>query len=255
MIVMIMAGGLGKRMESDLPKVCHQVISLEDNIISKPMIVQVILTAIKFNPEKIYLIVGKYKDLIESIINKYLNLEQLNLIDWIIQDEALGTGHAILCGIPELKSHPNTQTIILSGDVPLISVRTLENLIGFTNGLLVTELENPTGCGRIILDELNNINKIVEEKDCDHNQKLINLVNCGIYQINSDILVELLPKITSNNKSNEYYLTDIISLMINHNYLIEYYCLPKCFQYEIKNVNTKKDLEELKNLVLDMRLN
>ena len=217
MIVFIMAGGLGKRMESDLPKVCHKVISLENTIISKPMLVHVILTAIKLNVEKIYLIVGKYKDLIENIIKKYLTLDELNLVDWVIQEQALGTGHAIMCGISELQNHLSTQTIILSGDVPLISLETLENLMGSTNKLLITELSNPTGCGRIILNEANQVIKIVEEKDCDYEQKLIKLVNCGIYQINSNDLIELLPKIKSNNKSNEYYLTDIVELMIEHN--------------------------------------
>lgn len=252
MIVLIMAGGLGKRMESELPKVCHQVISLEDKNISKPMLIQVILTAIKLNPEKIYLIVGKYKDLIENTIRNYLSFEDFELINWIIQENPLGTGHAIMCGIPELQNHLNTQTIILSGDVPLVSVKTLRNLLGLTNKLLITELNDPTGCGRIILNESKQIIKIIEEKDCTLDEKLIKLVNCGIYQINSNDLIELLPKIRSNNNSNEYYLTDIVGLMLDHNIKIEYYCLPNCFQYEVKNVNTKDDLENLNKFIMNV---
>ncbi len=248
MIVFIMAGGLGKRMGSDLPKVCHQVKCFIDEKFY-PMIVHVILTALGINAEAIYIIVGKYKSVIEQVISKYLTPEQFQLIHWIHQEEPLGTGHAVLCGLPELKSHPNTQTIILSGDVPMITTYTLEELIDNKNKLLITELDEPKGCGRIILNNQDQIEKIVEEKDCTEEEKEIKLVNCGIYQINSDDLVNLLPKITSANKSNEYYLTDIVGLMRESNIPIGYYCLPKDQQFEVKNVNTQKDLEELNDLM------
>ena len=252
MIVFILAGGLGKRMGSDLPKVCHKVLLSQTNTFY-PMIVHVIMTALKLNPESIYLIVGQYKNLIEKTISEYLSPEQFGLIKWVIQEEALGTGHAILCGLDYLKSHPNTPTLILSGDVPLISEFTLQQLFSHTNTntnkLLITELDDPTGCGRIGLGMDNKIIKITEEKDCTIEEKLIKLVNCGIYQINSDDLVNLLPKITNNNKASEYYLTDIIGLMVLNNIPIDYYCLPKEFAYEIKNVNTKKDLDELNDWI------
>ncbi len=249
MIVFILAGGLGKRMESDLPKVCHKVLS-PYNKEFYPMIVHVILTALTLNPKQIYIVVGQYKQLIEKIISEYLTPEQFGLISWVIQEEALGTGHAILCGLEELKAHPNTKTLILSGDVPLISKSTLEGLINLgMNKLLVTELENPTGCGRIILDQHNHIQRITEQKDCTEEEKEIKLVNCGIYQINSDDLVNLLPQITNENKSHEYYLTDIVGLMIKNNIRTEYYLLSKDLQYEIKNVNTKRDLDELNEFI------
>lgn len=248
MIVFVLAGGLGKRMGSDLPKVCHQVLSKQTGQFA-PMIVHTIITALKLNPEAIYIVVGIFRPLIEETISKYLSPEQFALIQWVIQEEPLGTGHAILSGLEQLKSHPNTPTLILSGDVPLISCETLNNLLESSNEnrLLVTELDNPNGCGRIILNEFNQIIKIVEEKDCDSDEKLIKLVNCGIYQFNSDDLVNLLPKITNNNKSSEYYLTDIIGLMIESGINISFHNLVKELQYEIKNVNTLKDLEELNN--------
>ena len=248
MIVFILAGGLGKRMGSDLPKVCNKVLVPKTNTFL-PMIVHVIITALKLNPESIYIVVGQYKNLIEKTISEYLTPEQFGLINWVIQEEALGTGHAILCGLNFLQSHPNTQTLILSGDVPLISESTLAQLISNTNKLLITEMDEPTGCGRIGLGMGNQIIKITEEKDCGIEEKQIKLVNCGIYQINSDDLVNLLPKITNNNKACEYYLTDIIGLMVSNNIPIDYYCLPKELAHEIKNVNTKKDLDELNEWV------
>jgi bifunctional N-acetylglucosamine-1-phosphate-uridyltransferase/glucosamine-1-phosphate-acetyltransferase GlmU-like protein len=268
MIIIIMAGGLGKRMESDIPKVLHKVYGifgqkniLENNIsysdysyklFYKPMISHVIDTSIKLAPKKIFIIVGKYKELIASTINEYLDDSFKSLIEYVEQPEALGTGHAIKCCLDYLKYYPNTSTLILSGDVPLISYDTIENLLKKPNSLLVTELDNPFGCGRIILSN-NKVVRIVEEKDCNQEEKLIKLVNCGIYQINSNILLDLIPKITNNNKANEYYLTDLIELMIQHDLSIDYYELEKNKQYEIKNVNSKKDLEELNNFLLDLR--
>ncbi len=226
-----MAGGLGKRMESDIPKVCHCVNDV-------PMIVHVIKTALQLNPDVVYIIVGQYKSIIESTIAEYRDKVQ-----WITQDEPLGTGHAILCGLDVLKKHPNTPTLILSGDVPLVSHSTLVQLLSNNNNkMLVTELINPTGCGRILLNAKNQIVGIREEKDCTHEEKNIKLVNCGIYQINSNALVKWLPLITNNNNSREYYLTDIVGLLETP---MEYYVLPEDRQYEVKNINTKLDLEQI----------
>ncbi len=260
-----MAGGLGKRMESDLPKVLHKVYGVIEQTHSidtcvsnhiyekynKPMIVHVINSALKINPKKILIIVGSYKDIIQQTINKYI--EPNDIIEYVIQEQALGTGHAVRCCLPKLLEYPDCKTLILSGDVPLISINTIEKLINDSNKLLVTKLSSPYGCGRIILNEQNELVKIIEEKDCDESQKLIKLVNCGIYQINSNVLTELLPKITNNNKANEYYLTDIIGLMIEHGFEIGLYELEESKQYEIKNVNSKKDLEELNNFLLNLR--
>ncbi len=255
MIVIIMAGGLGKRMGSDLPKVLHPVVHLSEPHKLKPMLIRVINTAKELNPEKIFIIVGKFKDQIVNSVNNFIDQNTIKLIEYVEQTEALGTGHAVKCVLPYL-TESNVKCIILSGDVPIISTETLKKLIGFendlTNRLLVTNLEDPTGCGRIILQD-GKIIKIVEQKDCTEEEKQIKLVNCGIYQINSRDLHNLLPKITSNNKSNEYYLTDIVDLMITNNIGIEYYELPSHKHYEIKNVNTQKDLLDLNNFILDMR--
>jgi len=90
---------------------------------------------------------------------------------------------------------------------------------------------------------------IREEKDCDDNEKKIKFVNCGIYQIKVKDLINLIPLINNKNKSNEYYLTDIIGLMISYSIEIATFILNNESQYEIKNVNTKKDLEELNDYI------
>jgi len=193
-------------------------------------------------------------DIISNTINEYVGqgiIKNPYIIEYVNQDIALGTGDAIKCCLPQINLYWNERALILSGDVPLISFNTLKNLIKKNiNRLLITELENPFGCGRIILNESGNIMGIKEEKDCGEEEKLILLVNCGIYQIAVSDLIRLIPKISNNNKSQEYYLTDIIDLMISYNIPIETFILEKNSQWEIKNVNTKKDLEELNDFIV-----
>jgi len=253
-----MAGGLGKRMESDLPKVLHKVIRNNNKNINEektlfyPMIVHVINTAIFLNPEKIFIIVGKYKDIIKKTIDEYINLKiisNLTIIEYVMQKESLGTGHAILSSLDQIKEYYDSNAIILSGDVPLISNETLMNLNDTENKLLITELDNPYGCGRIIMDKDNKVINIIEEKDCNEEEKNIKLVNCGIYQIKVIDLLNLIPQITNNNKGQEYYLTDLVPLMIKNNIIIKYYNLPKKNQREITNINTKNDLEIVNSLL------
>lgn len=248
MIVIIMAGGLGKRMESDLPKVLHQVICSTDTNISYPMIVHVIKTSINLGVKKIFIIVGKYKNIIKNTIEEYFGLTN-DLIEYVEQEPALGTGHAIKCALPSISNYINDKALILSGDVPLISTSTLSGLDGDINKLLITELTNPFGCGRILFNDNGNMIGIREEKDCDEDEKKIKFVNCGIYQIKVKDLINLIPLINNKNKSNEYYLTDIIGLMISNSIEIETFILNNELQYEIKNVNTKKDLEELNDYI------
>ena len=153
LIIIIMAGGLGKRMNSTLPKVLHPIKGI-------PMICKIIEEANKLNPSKIFVIVGKYKKIIEETINN-------NNIEYIIQEEALGTGHALLCSRNKLLNFPNHNVLILSGDVPLITSETMINICTNPNSIVVTSLDDPKGYGRIIEDDSNRFQKIVEEKDCN----------------------------------------------------------------------------------------
>jgi len=257
MIVIIMAGGLGKRMESSLPKVLHEVCLESNPNIYYPMLIHVIKSSIFLNPKKIFIIVGKFRNIIIEYVNKYVEnglIINPDIIEYIDQEIALGTGHAIKCTLPFLSDYNNENALILSGDVPLISIDTLKTLNKQNNTILITELENPFGCGRILVDDNKNIIDIVEEKDCNDLQKQIKFVNCGIYQINVQDLINLIPQITNNNKSNEYYLTDIIKLMINNNIKIDTIILEQNLQYQIKNVNTKKDLLELNDFIKNMSI-
>ena len=241
--VVIMAGGLGKRMNSDesnlLPKVLHKVKG-------KPMLLHVIETAISINPIDIYIIVGKYKDVIEKEIGNY-NLSKK--IKFVIQEEALGTGHAIQCCVPVLENL-NSNVIILSGDVPLISRKTLENLVNIDKiKLMTTILDNPKGYGRIV-EKDNKFVKIVEDKDCNYFEKEINKINSGIYSINSELICKYVMDLKNDNKQKEYYLTDIVEIIKeNENIDIEMYNVPKEKQFELMGVNTIEQLNQLNNII------
>jgi UDP-N-acetylglucosamine diphosphorylase/glucosamine-1-phosphate N-acetyltransferase len=246
--IVIMAGGLGKRMQSDLPKVVHLVHNI-------PMIVRVINQALLLNPTKIMIVVGKFRQIIESTINKYMNIDESNLI-YVDQPVALGTGHAVSCCIPYLEQlDKSSKILILSGDVPLIEADTLKAFYNSCNGvnvpcgLMTTIYNNPFGYGRIVKDLNGEFVKIVEEKDCTDEQRLIQETNCGTYIIENDKLLKYLPLLTCNNAQNEYYLTDIVGLIhdLEHANILTYN-IPKELQYQLNGVNTKAQLDELNNL-------
>ena len=240
---LIMAGGLGKRMNSSLPKVLHEIND-------KPMIYYVIEKAFQAGCNQIGIIVGKYYEIIKMNIDTYY-LNDKRII-YIIQEEPLGTGHAIKCSLNwmETNLNINTDILILSGDVPLISIKTLENLLKKENSLLITKTNNPTGCGRIIFNSENNVEKIIEEKDCNSDQREIKYINCGIYNIKLKVLLETINKITNNNMAKEYYLTDMIEIANNNNININTYELPEDKTIEISNINTQEDLANIINLFI-----
>jgi bifunctional N-acetylglucosamine-1-phosphate-uridyltransferase/glucosamine-1-phosphate-acetyltransferase GlmU-like protein len=186
-----MAGGLGKRMESDTPKVLHEVCHPTNSEIKYPMIIHVILTALKLNPSKIFIIVGKYKNSIKKTIDQYLFGWKDN-IQYIIQENPNGTGHAILCSLPYIQSeYIDENALILSGDIPLISSDTLRIMNGDDNKILITNLKNPFGYGRIITDQNNQVIDIVEEKDCNENENALSLHdNCEENDNNTALLDE-----------------------------------------------------------------
>jgi UDP-N-acetylglucosamine diphosphorylase/glucosamine-1-phosphate N-acetyltransferase len=234
-----MAGGLGKRMNSDLPKVLHCIKG-------KPMLVRVLEQSLLLNPDKILIIVGKYEEIIRNTLSEYMDISK---IEFVLQPEPLGTGHAIQCCLGQLEENDESScTLILSGDVPLLQHNTL---MDFLQGnceakLMTTLLDNPTGYGRIIEDN-NVFTKIVEEKDCLLKEKLVKKVNCGIYVFDTNLLCKYIVKIDNNNSQKEYYLTDIIKLikLYKENINIDTFDIAKEIQYQIMGVNTVEQLTEL----------
>jgi UDP-N-acetylglucosamine diphosphorylase/glucosamine-1-phosphate N-acetyltransferase len=209
-IVIIMAGGLGKRMNTNYSKVLMEVKGV-------PMIVRLLRTLSSVSIDKIIIVVGKYKEQIKTVIDTFFpNTNTNTIIEYVIQEEPLGTGHAIMCCKDELIKYPESQVLILSGDVPLITTETIHSLIQLQSSvnMLITELPDPTGYGRIVLHKTSQeFDKIVEQKDCTEEELQISMVNGGIYCIKSVFLYNNFKFLKNNNNQSEYYLTDLIEII------------------------------------------
>ena len=207
-IVIIMAGGLGKRMNTNYSKVLMEVKGV-------PMIVRLLRTLSSVSIDKIIIVVGKYKEQIKTVIDTFFPNTN-TIIEYVIQEEPLGTGHAIMCCKDELIKYPESQVLILSGDVPLITTETIHSLIQLQSSvnMLITELSDPTGYGRIVLHKNSQeFDKIVEQKDCTEEELQISIVNGGIYCIKSVFLYNNFKFLKNNNNQSEYYLTDLIEII------------------------------------------
>lgn len=197
----ILAAGKGSRMHSDLPKVLHPIGG-------KPMLAHVVNTAQKLNPKKLLVIIGHGAKKIQT---QFKSNSQIN---WVLQEEQLGTGHAVQQTTEQLSD--DTIALILYGDVPFIPHQVLGDLIskakasGFS--LLTARLDNPSGYGRIIRGPQNQISKIIEHKDASPNELEVNEINTGIMAIKGKLLKKYLSQLTNDNAQQEYYLTDIVQM-------------------------------------------
>jgi bifunctional UDP-N-acetylglucosamine pyrophosphorylase/glucosamine-1-phosphate N-acetyltransferase len=237
LVVTILAGGQGKRMRSDIPKVLHLFKE-------KPMLARIIETVRGVNPKKIIIVTGKFHDMIIQTLSKYINIFGLVFVK---QHEPLGTGHAIKCCLDEY--HMEDKVLILNGDTPLITCDILQNFIEGSRGscnVLTARFENPFGYGRIIYDKDGDFLGIVEEKDCSEVQQTINIINGGIYYINGYIIKQFVPLITNNNVQKEYYLTDIVKTVKTKSWnVIDTFLLDESETHYISGVNTPEELELL----------
>lgn len=240
-VAIIMAGGLGSRMNSNIPKVLHKLNDI-------PMIVHILLNLQKFgehkNLKQILIVVGKYRYEIQNTIQKYI---QLPYISYILQEEPKGTGHAVKCCSNELSKYNDCNVIVLSGDVPFFSPESMNLLTNNLSGvkIVTTEMINPHGYGRIIMEN-GVFFRIKEHNDCSGDELIIKKVNCGIYAFNVNILLKWIPCVKNNNVKEEYYLTDIIELIKEgENIDIEIIDMPIDNHYEIMGVNTIEQLKVL----------
>ena len=254
-VTIILAGGLGKRMKSSVPKVLHLVNN-------KPMIYYPIKHALELGCKHILIVVGKYKVIIQETIEAWFP-ERRQVFEYRIQKEIFntatgelkvqGTGDAIKSCLDffiEKRFTHDTKVLILSGDVPLLSKDTIGGLLFHdTNTLLVNDTETPFGCGRIFYSDAASlkIGHIVEEKDCTEEERKNTIINCGVYNIQVGVLLKCIPLIKNDNKNQEYYLTDLIHIAGECGIEIYAHELEINKGYEIINVNSVQDLEEANN--------
>ncbi|EGT5662128.1 bifunctional UDP-N-acetylglucosamine diphosphorylase/glucosamine-1-phosphate N-acetyltransferase GlmU [Cronobacter dublinensis subsp. dublinensis] len=202
MSVVILAAGKGTRMYSDLPKVLH-------TLAGKPMVRHVIDAAKHVGAQNIHLVYGHGGDLLQN------TLKDASL-NWVLQAEQLGTGHAMQQAAPFFSD--DEDVLMLYGDVPLISVETLQQLCAAKPqggiGLLTVNLDDPTGYGRITREN-GKVSGIVEHKDASDAQRQITEINTGILVANGADLKRWLGQLDNNNAQGEFYITDIIAMAWN----------------------------------------
>ena len=202
--VAILAAGKGTRMASSLPKVLHKISG-------KTLLQRVINSCNELNPDNIFIIVGHNAKEVQDSISCGKKIK------FIFQDPQLGTGHAIQVLCSQIEKYEG-KLLVLNGDVPLIKSNTLKKLINLHDtkdadvSLITTKKTNPHGYGRVFIKD-NLIEKIVEEKDCNNQERLNSQINAGIYCFNWINLSKIINNLKSNNNQKEIYITDSISLL------------------------------------------
>lgn len=199
----ILAAGQGTRMKSKLYKVLHPILG-------KPML-QYVLDALKqISVDRLVTVVGHGAEKVAETVGEQSKL--------VLQAEQLGTGHAVMQAEQLLKDEEGT-TIVVCGDTPLITKETLENVFNYhesTNSkatILTTHINKPTGYGRIIRNDLGEVERIVEEKDATEEERKVTEINTGTYCFDNKLLFAALKQVTNDNAQNEYYLTDVIEIL------------------------------------------
>lgn len=237
--VIVLAAGKGVRMKSDLPKVFHEILG-------EPMLTYVLEKVKKLKPQQTYLVVGHKRDLIMDYYKDWN-------IKFVIQEEQLGTGHAVMQVKPYLEDFSGT-VLILAGDVPLLSEPTLRKLIDFhlkhkaAATDLTAELEDPGNYGRIVRNEQGEIIKIVEKKDASPDELKIKEINTGTFCFDKEALFEALAEVRPENVQKEYYLTDTLEILKRKGFPV-YAFRAEDFS-ETLGVNTKEELISVEKILL-----
>lgn len=235
----ILAAGLGKRMHSPKAKVLHEVLG-------RPMVSYVVAAAGKIAGEAVVVVVGHQAQAVRDVVS------QTAAARYAQQAQQLGTGHAVTCALPLLPAGCE-HVVVLCGDTPLLTAGTLERLVadhvaaGRDATLVAVELEQPAGYGRVLLNAERQVCGIVEEADATADQRVIRLINSGIYCMRLDFLVEMLPRLSTDNAQREFYLTDLIRLGYESSRNIG--VSPGADPDEIMGVNTPQDLARVEALM------
>ena len=203
MNIVILAAGMGKRMNSDLPKVLHPLAG-------KSLLGHVVDTARTLDPQRLVVVYGHGGEQVQAAFAGQTDVQ------WALQSPQLGTGHAVAQAVPMLVD--DVPTLILYGDVPLVKASTLQRLAEAAQcgklALLSQHVADPTGYGRVVRDAAGNVSRIVEQKDADAETLKINEVNTDILVCPTGPLKRWLTALKNDNAQGEYYLTDVIAAAV-----------------------------------------
>jgi bifunctional UDP-N-acetylglucosamine pyrophosphorylase/glucosamine-1-phosphate N-acetyltransferase len=233
--VVILAAGKGTRMKSSLPKVLHKLCN-------KPMIEYIIEESLKISDDINVILYHQFENVKKTIENYPINIIKQDHLNYP------GTGGAILSLIKNGKCKiKNEKVLILNGDMPLIKADELKKFTNIDADIVmsVMKLDNPSGYGRVLIEN-RNVKKIIEEKDANEKELKIPYVNAGVYLIKKEILEKYLPKLNNNNAQKEYYLTDIIEMAVNDGLNVK---AIEVNEENFKGINNKKDLAEAERII------
>ncbi len=239
MNVVILAAGMGKRMQSTLPKVLHPLAG-------KPLLSHVIDTARTLAPAKLCVIYGHGGAAVLAALEQHKARGGI-AISAALQEPQLGTGHAVMQGLPELDDA--APTLVLYGDVPLTTSASLQRLVEAAGqdklGILTVVQDDPYGLGRIVREN-GRIVRIVEEKDASADERRIQEINSGIMCVPTARLKQWLGKLQNNNAQGEYYLTDIVAQAVADG--VEVVSAHPAAEWEVLGVNSKVQLAQLERI-------
>ncbi len=236
---------MGKRMNSDLPKVLHPVGNPP-----RPMVCAVIDACRAAGCDRIVLVIGHRADLVREAIAKAYGPN--HTIEFGLQPEQLGTGHAVRCVENQFlteKSAPGHEVLVLAGDGPLIRAETLRDLLARHRAaeaaatLATSTIADPTGYGRIVRDASGAFSAIVEHKDATPGQRAINEVNPSYYCFDAKELFTALGDVRKNPQSGEYYITDVPGLLLAQGKTVE--VVPSVPPEDVLSINTPDQLAQV----------
>ncbi len=200
----VLAAGKGTRMNSDLPKVLHEIVG-------KSLLGHVLDTVKQVGIAHTVIVVGHKADLVRETCGG-------EGLDFVLQEPQLGTGHAVQVAVPALRE--GGHTVVLAGDVPLLRASTLQKLVdgtissGAAAVVLTCVVDDAGAYGRIVKDEAGNVQKIVEARDASPTELAIGEYNTGVFCFRTDQLIEALGQLTTDNMQGEYYLTDTVAYLV-----------------------------------------
>lgn len=238
----ILAGGEGKRMKSSMPKTLSPVLG-------KPMLQWVISSLKDANVDNMCLVTGFKKEFIDDFVST-LPFE----VATVFQAQRLGTGHAVMQAKEFLKENKGS-VIILNGDAPFMNAETIKKSYEYHKAnnccatVISAKVADPTGYGRIVRDENQNLKAIIEQKDADEETLTINEVNSGGFWFETELLLSVLDKIKANNKAGEYYLPDALKLLLEQGSKIGAFVANS--SDTVLGANDPSQLEELNQIAIE----
>lgn len=241
LVAIVLAAGEGTRMKSSLPKVMHKICG-------KPMLDYVLEAISTLTPQRILLITGHKKELIEQ--------HTLGIAECITQEKRLGTADAVKQAKDYLADFDG-DVLVACGDTPLLTAQSLEMLVSVRKEkkaacvILTSILDDPAGYGRIVRNNSGSISRIVEQKDANPDEAKINEINTGTYCFDGKLLFESLKKVKNNNSQNEYYLTDVVEILSSEGHEVHSYITND--PSETFGINSRKQLADA-DKVMRMRV-